>query len=308
MEQFVGVDVSKERLDVATRPSGARAQYPNAPDGIAALVRELASLRPTLVVLEATGGYEAAVAAELALVAPTSVVNPRQVRDFARAAGQLAKTDAIDADVIAQFAQALRPEPRPLPNEQARELIDVVQRRRQLVEMIVAETNREARALAHVRARIREHIKWLRKELHDVEGEIDRLIKSSPVWRANDDLLRSTAGVGPVLSSTLIANLPELGRLDRKKIAALVGVAPFNDDSGRHSGRRRVRGGRTQVRKALYMAALVSVRHNPRLRAFYDRLIAAGKLRKVAIVATMRKLLTMLNAMARDRRPFALTA
>ena len=304
MQHFVGIDVSKDRLDVAMRPTGARSSYANTPDGHAALLKELSDVRPALVVLEATGGFEAAVAGELALVAPVSVVNPRQVRDFARAIGRLAKTDAVDAEVLAHFADVVRPEARPLPDDQARELTDVVQRRRQLVDMIVAETNREPRATAAVRARIRRHLKWLRKELDDIDQEIDRVIKSSPVWRANDDLLQSTKGVGPILSSTLIARVPELGRLNRKQIAALVGVAPFNNDSGQHRGQRHIRGGRHDVRHVLYMGAVASLRCNTRLRAFYDRLVAAGKPKKVAIVAVARKLLTILNAMMRDRRPY----
>ena len=306
MEHFVGIDVSKDRLDVAIRPTGARSSFANTADGHAALVRELSQLQPVLVVLEATGGFEAAIAGEIALIAPVAVVNPRQVRDFAKATGRLAKTDSIDAEVLAQFADVLRPEPRPLPDDQARELTDVVHRRRQLLDMIVAETNREQRATTAVRARIRRHLKWLRKELEDVDEDIERLIKSSAVWRANDDLLRSTKGVGPILSSTLIARVPELGRLNRKQIAALIGVAPFNDDSGHYRGRRRIRGGRDDVRRVLYMASVASLRCNKRLRAFYDRLVAAGKPKKVALLAVARKLLTILNAMMRERRPYVL--
>jgi transposase len=306
MDCFVGVDVSRDKLDIAVRPSARRAQYANTPEGFVALAREIAELEPTLVVLEATGGYEAAAAAEIAVVAPTAVVNPRQVRDFARATGRLVKTDAIDADVLAHFAEAVRPQARPLPDDQTRELVDVVQRRRQLLDMIVAETNREQRAAAAVRAGIRRHLKWLRKELDEVNHDIDRLIKASPVWRANDDLLQSATGVGRVLSSTLIARVPELGTLNRKQIAAMIGVAPFNDDSGTHRGRRRIRGGRHAVRHVLYMATVVAVRFNPALRAFYARLVAAGKPKKVAIIAAARKLLTILNAMMRDRRPHML--
>jgi len=306
MENFVGIDVSKDKLDVAMRPSGKCATFANAPDGFAALVHELAVLQPTLVVLEATGGYEAAVAAEVALVAPTAVVNPRQVRDFARATGKLAKTDTVDADVLAHFAEVLRPQARKLPDADSRELIDVVQRRRQLVDMIVAETNRVQRATGGMRDKIKAHLDWLRTALKDIDGDIDRLIKASPVWRANDDLLQSTRGVGPILSSLLIAKVPELGRLNRKQIAALVGVAPFNRDSGKHTGQRHIRGGRHDVRHVLYMATVASLRVNKSLRAFYDRLKAAGKPGKVALVATARKLLIMLNAIIRDRRPFTL--
>lgn len=305
---FVGVDVSKDTLDVASSPTGVRARYANTVEGIASLVSAIGELKPMLVVLEATGGYEAAVAAELALVAPTAIVNPRQVRDFARAIGQLAKTDAIDAEVLAQFASAVRPEPRPLPDAQAQELVSVVQRRRQLLDMIVAETNREKRATAAVRAHIRSHLKWLRKALEEIDDDIDRLLKSSPVWRASDELLRSTKGVGPVLSSVLLAQVPELGHLNRKKIAALVGVAPFNRDSGTLRGRRVIRGGRAEVRHVLYMATVTATRFNPRLRVFYRRLVEAGKPKKLALVAAARKLLTILNAMMRDRTSFQLSS
>jgi transposase len=302
---FVGVDVSKNHLDFATSADD-RGRQANTPEGIATLVKRIAELKPTLVVLEATGGFEIAVAAELALVCATAIVNPRQVRDFAKATGRLAKTDAIDAKTLARFAEAVRPDPRPLPDAQTQELVGMVQRRRQVLDMIVAESNREPRATSAVRARIRSHVKWLRKELDAIDDDIDRLIKSSSVWRANEELLRSAKGVGPVLASTLVAHVPELGQLDRRKIAALIGVAPFNRDSGRWSGKRSIRGGRSEVRHVLYMATVAATRFNPTLRGFYRRLVDAGKPKKLALVAAARKLLTILNAMMRDRQEFRL--
>jgi len=298
---FIGIDVSKEHLDVASRPSKLVERFGNDASGIAKLVDSVRQLAPTLVVLEATGGYEMNVAAELALVVPTAVINPKQARDFAGAIGRPAKTDALDAELLAHFAEAVRPEARALRDEQTQELTDVVHRRRQLVEMIVAETNREKRAQQSVRARIRAHLKWLRKELDRVDEDIDTLIKQSPIWRANEELLRSAKGVGPVLASTLLGRVPELGRLNRKQIASLVGVAPVNRDSGQHRGKRWIRGGRADVRVILYMGTVNAVRTNPSIRAFYQRLLAAGKPKKLAIVAAMRKLLTILNAMMRDK-------
>lgn len=306
---FVGVDVSKEFLDVASRPADAICgRFENNLAGIAQLTERLRKAAPALVVLEATGGYEAIVAGELALVVSTAVVNPKQVRDFARAVGRAAKTDALDAEVLAHFAEAIRPEPRPLRDDQTQELTDLVHRRRQLVEMIVAETNREKRALGSVRERIRAHVVWLKKEVDRVDEDIDTLIKQSPVWRANEELLRSAKGVGPILASVLLGRVPELGQLNRKQIAALVGVAPFNDDSGAHRGKRSIRGGRADVRHVLFMATLNAVRTNPSLQAFYRRLLEAGKPKKVAIVAAMRKLLCILNAMMRDRAVYAAAA
>lgn len=299
---FVGIDVSKDRLDVALRPSDESFSTENSAAGIAELRQRLQALRPVLVVLEASGGYEAAVAAELALDVPVAVVNARQVRDFAKATGQLAKTDAIDARVLARFADVVRPEPRPLRDEQTRQLVDLVHRRRQLVEMIVAETNRRGLATAAIRRRIDEHVKWLRRELKHVDTDIDTAIKNSTAWRVNDDLLQNVKGVGSTTTATLIALLPELGRMNRKQIAALVGLAPFNRDSGTRRGTRFIAGGRAAVRSALYMAALTAVRWNPTLRAFYCRLLAAGKPKKLALLAAARKLLTILNAIARDRQ------
>lgn len=305
---FVGIDVSKDHLDVFSRPEGLTGRYENNVAGIAALTKQLHALRPALVVLEATGGYEASVAGELALVASTAVVNPKQVRDFARAVGRVAKTDAIDAEVLAHFAEAVRPEARPLRDEQTQELTDLVHRRRQLVDMIVAESNREKRATGPVRDRIHAHLVWLRKEVVRVDDDIDTLIKQTPVWRANEELLRTAKGVGPILAATLLGRVPELGKLNRKQISALIGVAPFNQDSGSHRGKRSIRGGRADVRRILYMATLNAVRTNPSLQSFYARLIAAGKPPKVAIVAAMRKLLCILNAMMRTRARYAIPA
>ncbi len=297
---FVGIDVAKATLDVAVRPSGERWQLANEDAALTLLVARLQPLAPTLVVLEATGGFEhAAVAALAAAGVPIVVANPRQVRDFARATGQLAKTDAIDAQTLALFAERMRPAPRPLPDEAAQALDAVLTRRRQLLEMLTAERNRLGLARPPVARRIRPHIRWLERELADVDRELGRLIEQSPVWRAQDDLLQSVPGVGPVVSRTLLGKLPELGHLTHKQIAALVGVAPLARDSGTLHGKRLVWGGRAPVRAVLYMGALVATRWNPVIRAFYQRLRAAGKPAKVALVACMRKLLTILNAMAR---------
>ena len=303
---FVGIDVSKMRLDVCIRPKGESRQVSNDEEGIGELVGMLTSSPPALVVLEATGGYEAPVAAALALARiPVAVVNPRQVRDFAKATGKLAKTDALDAGVLAHFAEVVRPEPRALDDEQTSELSAMVTRRRQLVDMITAESNRMhvCRSVA-LRRGIQEHIAWLRRQVKDVDRDLDRKLRTTAIWREKDDLLRSVPGVGPVLSRTLLAELPELGTIDRGKIAALVGVAPLNRDSGAQRGKRRIWGGRASTRAVLYMAALVATRRNPVIRAMYERLLAAGKAKKVALVACMRKLLLILNAIVRDRKPW----
>ena len=296
----VGIDVSKASLDVALNPGAERWSVGNDPGGVGALVPRLQALGPALVVLEATGGYErAAVAALAAAGLPVVVANPRQIRAFARAVGQLAKTDRLDAAVLARFGAQVRPTPRPLPDAQAQALDALLTRRRQLIEMLTAEKNRLAAAQAPVRRGITQHIKWLERQLGNVDGELGALIEASPVWRARDDLLQSVPGVGPVLSRTLLGELPELGRLTHKQIAALVGVAPMARDSGTWHGRRGVRGGRAPVRTALYMAAVTAAQHNPTIRVFYRRLRAAGKPAKVALTACMRKLLTILNAMMR---------
>jgi len=298
----IGIDVSKDRLDIAVEPDGEIWQATNDLPGITSLVERLLALQPTTVILEATGGFELPLTgALLAACLPVVVVNPRQVRDFARATGQLAKTDAIDARVLARFGGAVRPELRPLPDEATQELAALVARRRQLVEMLTAEKNRLRLAARAVRRDIQQHIRWLERRLSDLDGDLAQQVRSSPSWRERDDLLQSVPGIGPVSSVTFLAQLPELGRLNRKEIAALVGVAPLNRDSGTLRGRRVVWGGRSHVRAALYMATLTATRHNPVIRSFYTRLLAAGKPRKVALVACMRRLLTVLNAISRDR-------
>lgn len=297
---FVGIDVSKGCLDVASRPTGEVWQVPNDADGISGLAQRLAEMHPSLVVLEATGGLERALTADLAAAGlPVAVVNPRHVRDFARAAGTSAKTDALDAQVLAHFGQALGPEPRPLPDAEAQDLQAMVGRRRQLVEMITAEKNRRRTVIARIRPQVEEHIRWLEKSLKDLDQDLDSFIRSSPMWRTKERIIKSAIGVGPVLSATLLANLPELGKVSGGQVSALVGVAPFNRDSGTLRGKRTVWGGRRQVRAALYMAALVASRHNPVIRAFYQRLCAMGKPKKVALTACMRKLLVILNSMVK---------
>ena len=299
---YVGIDVSAKHLDVAIRPTGQVRQYTNDPQGIASIMGQIVPLEPCGVVVEATGGFEMLLAGELELVGlPVSLVNPRQVRSFARATGRLAKTDAIDAQVLAQFAEAIKPPVRPLPDADTRELRALVDRRRQLLEMVTSERNRLRLASERVRPLIQEHIHWLKHQVDDLDNDIGELIRSSPIWRAQEDLLRSVPGVGPVLSSTLLTHLPELGTLNRGQVAALVGVAPLNRDSGAFRGKRSVWGGRSAVRSALYMAALVATRHNPVIKVFYQRLCAAGKAKKVALTACMRKLLIILNTMLNHR-------
>ncbi|HEV8458736.1 MAG TPA: IS110 family transposase [Methylomirabilota bacterium] len=303
---FVGLDVAKDRLDVHLRPSGASFAVAYDETGIADLVARLTALRPELVVLEATGGYEVAVAAALAHAAvPVAVVNPRQIRDFARATGQLAKTDALDAQVMARFAETVQPVARALPNEQAQRLGELVARRRQLVDMLTAELNRRRQARdRRLEQRIAAHVTWLSRAIAELDDEIKRLIRASPIWREAENLLTSVPGIGDVTAHALIADLPELGRLDRRKIAALVGIAPLNRDSGAWRGRRTIGGGRAMVRRALYMATVVAIRYNPAIAAFYRRLTAAGRPKKVALIAAMRKLVTVLNAILRDQRPW----
>ena len=302
---YVGVDVAKAELVVAARPSDERWSVANDERGARTLAERLKRDAPALVVLEATGGYElAAVAALAAAGLPVVVANPRQVRDFARATGQLAKTDRIDAGVLALFAERVRPEVRSLPNEEAQELDAVLTRRRQLLEMLTAERNRlgqvAGRGRRPVKKSLKAHIAFLERELRVADTDLGAMVRASPAWREKDDLLRSVPGVGPVLSLTLLAELPELGRLSRREVAKLAGVAPLARDSGTLRGHRYVHGGRASVRAVLYMAALVATRRNPVIRAFYERLLAAGKPKKLALVACMRKLLTILNAMARS--------
>lgn len=307
---FVGIDVSKHRLDVYARPSGDAWSVDNDPKGHVRLAETLAGLSPTLVVLEATGGYQAAVAAELAAAKlAVAVVNPRQVRDFAKAVGKLAKTDEIDAAVLAHFAEAIRPEPRPFPDELTLELQALVVRRRQLIDMRTAETNRlETCRVVPVRRNIQKMINMLNKQIETVDDDIDTTIRNSPAWREREDLLSSVKGVGSTTARTMLTQLPELGRLNRREIAALVGVAPFNHDSGQHRGQRYIRGGRSEVRSVLYMATVTAVRCNPQIRVVYERLVAAGKKPKVALIACARKLLTILNAMMRTNKPWSLDA
>lgn len=305
-ERFVGIDVAKAELVVAERPGTTHWTVTNDEAGVRTLVARLRPAGPTLIVLEATGGYElAAVGALGAAGLPVVLVNPRQVRDFARATGQLAKTDLLDADVLALFAERVRPPVRPLPSEAQVELDAVLTRRRQLLEMLIAERNRQGHVHGPraklVKKSLKKHIAYLELELRITDTELGDLIKASPLWRAQDDLLQSVPGVGPVVAMTLVAEVPELGQLTRKQIAKLVGVAPLNRDSGAWRGQRRIAGGRSSVRAALYMAALVATRCNTVIRAFYQRLLAAGKPRKLALTACMRKLLTILNAIAKTR-------
>lgn len=302
MNAYIGIDVSKGRLDVAVRPTQEQWIVANDPKGTDDLVAQLEDLRPSLIVLEASGGYERPVVAALAAVGlPVAVVNPRQVRDFAKATGKLAKTDKLDAQALAHFGEAVRPEVRRVPDEQAREFAAIIARRRQVVGMLVAERNRLGIAASPVRERIEAHIGFLEAELSDLDGDLDKAIRESPMWREKDELLQSVPGVGPKVSATLLANLPELGTLSNKKLAALVGVAPLNRDSGVFRGRRRVWGGRAAVRQMLYMSAITAARCNPVFREFYGRLLAAGKPKKLALVACMRKLLLVLNSMLRHR-------
>lgn len=298
----VGIDVSKAQLDVAIRPSAQTLSVTNDKAGIKILVKHFKKLKPTLVVLESTGGLErevmaALIGAEIAVF----MANPRQVRDFAKSTGQLAKTDRIDAAVLAHYAEAIRPKPRPLPDELTLELRALTARRRQVIDMIVAEKNRLARASKAITKRITAHIAYLEQELDDADQDLDRFIEKNSAWKENQQILCSTPSIGPVSSRTLLAELPELGTLGRKQISALVGVAPFPRDSGTLRGRRTIWGGRASVRSALFMAALAATRFNPVIRDFYKRLKAKGKLSKVALVACMHKLLTILNAMIKNK-------
>lgn len=301
---LIGIDVAKAELVVAARPSGERWTVANDERGVRTLVERFRQEAPDLIVLEATGGYELLCVAGLAAVGlPVVVVNPRQVRDFAKATGQLAKTDRIDADILALFAERVRPAVRPLPNADAQELDALLARRRQLIEMLGAERNRLGqvfgRGKRQVKKSLKGHIAFLERELRIADTDLGEMVRTSPAWRERDDLLQSAPGVGRVLSFTLLADLPELGRLSRREIAKLVGVAPLSRDSGTFRGRRFVQGGRASVRAVLYMGALVATKYNSLIRVFYQRLLAAGKAKKLALVACMRKLLTMLNTMVR---------
>ena len=299
---FIGIDVSKEHLDVATWPARESWQVSHDPDGFHQRVEKVGQYKPEIIVMEATGGYEAACATVLGVEGlPVAVVNPRQVRDFARSLGKRAKTDWIDAVVLARFGDAARPEPRLLADEQSVQLKGLMTRRRQLMEMVAAEKNRTALCHPAILPRLKEHIRWLENELDELDTDLRDRLKNSPIWRENDDLLRTVPGVGQVTSFTLLAELPELGQLNRKQIAALVGVAPFNRDSGDMQGKRAIWGGRASVRAALYMATLSASRFNPIIRVHYQHLLNEGKAAKVALVACMRKLLTILNAIVRTR-------
>jgi transposase len=308
-ERFVGIDVSKSWVDVHIRPDGSAFRCGTDAADLTALAARLKALAPVLVVMEASGGYEGVVAVTLAEAGlPVAVVNPRQVRKFAEAIGRFAKTDAIDAAVIAHFAQAVRPATRPLPDETLIQLQELLARRRQLVVMITAEKQRLAKAESTVTQRsCAALLRSLETERERIDRAIDKRVKASPIWCGKLDLLTSVPGIGDVVARTLVAELPELGTIDRHKIAALAGVAPFSRDSGRRQGRRFVRAGRVQVRAPLYMACLTAIRHNKPLSAFYKRLRAAGKPARLALVAVMRKLLTILNAMLRDQKPWATT-
>jgi transposase len=299
----VGIDVGKHAVVIAVTPSGEQWTSATTPDQLEGTMARIAHLRPTVVVLEATGGYEAPVAAAgAAAQLPLVIVNPRQVRAFAHALGRTAKTDAIDAHVLALFGARVQPALRPLPDADTQALAALVTRRRQLLEMLTAERQRLEQARTRpVQRDLRTHIRWLERRVTDVDDDLDTTIRRSPLWLVQEDLLRSVPGIGPTVARTLLAELPELGTLDRRAIAALVGVAPLNRDSGQHRGHRAIAGGRASVRAALYMAALVAARHNRPLRHFYQRLRTAGKPAKVALVAVMRKLLTILNAMVKHQ-------
>jgi transposase len=300
---YLGLDVAKASVELASEPAGVSGQFPTDADGLAALVAQCQAQPVTLLVLEATGGYEGPVAAALAAGGvPVAVVNPRQVRAFAKALGRLAKTDTIDAQVLALFGARVRPTPRALPDAATQELQALLLRRRQLLEMLHAERQRHARSQGRIRANLRSHLHWLERSLADTDDQLRQLITTSPLWRVQDELLQSVPGVGPALASTLLGLLPELGHLDRRQIAALVGVAPLARDSGTLRGRRTCWGGRPPIRTVLHMAALVAARWNPVLRAFYQRLRTAGKPPKLALTAVARKLLVVLNAMLRDGR------
>jgi transposase len=302
-EIWIGIDVSKTRLDVAVGEDGENWSAGNDDQGIAKTVERCSQFHPQLVVVESTGGLESRLVSELYLAkVPVALVNPRRVREFAKATGLLAKTDKLDARLLTRFGQAVKPDPTCLPSEEEQLLSAMVTRRRQLIDMRTAETNRLPTAHVSMRSSIENLLSWLNEQITALELKIDEFIQNHPYFKAKDDILRSVPGIGPVTAAIVISDLPELGKLDRKKIAALVGVAPFNDDSGFHKGKRRVNGGRPNVRTVLYMAAISASRFNPIIRSFYEHLLMMGKLKKVALVACMRKLLTILNAMLRDQK------
>ncbi len=299
---YVGIDVALNKLDVFSRPGGESWSMANTDDGASELVQTMLEHKPTLIVLEATGGLETLAASSLMAVGlAVAVVNPRQVRDFAKSTGRLAKTDSLDAQVIAHFAEAVQPTPRPGVDDQTQRVAAVLTRRRQLIEMLTAEHNRLRSTRAELKSSVQEHITWLEARIEQLDQDLDQAIKDSPTWRANEDILRSVPGVGRIVASTLMADLPELGKLNRKQISALVGLAPFNNDSGRRRGKRMIWGGRAAVRAVLYMGTLAAIRFNPVIAAFHDRLVEKGKAAKVVITACMHKLLVTLNAMIRNK-------
>ncbi len=303
--QYVGIDVSKDRLDVHVRPSGAAFVVARDDKGLAELMEHLRALAARLIAVEATGGYETVVAAAIGGAGlPLAVVNPAQVRHYAQALGKRAKTDPVDAEVIARFAEATRPEPRALPDEATQALADLVTRRRQIITMMVAERQRATRLPKRLRKSCERVVGMLEKELAALDIDIDTTVRGSPAWRATEDLLASVPGIGSITARALIAELPELGRLDRRSVASLVGLAPFTQQSGQWRGKAFIAGGRRSVRAALFVATMAAVRHNPTIRTFRQRLLAAGKPKMVAMIACMRKLLTILNAIARDQKPW----
>ena len=302
-QQWVGIDVCQKYLDVYVRPIGNLFQVTNNEVGIGKLVQTLSQIKPELIVVEATGGMEIDVAVKLTGAGlAVAIINPRQARDFAKATGTLAKTDAIDAEVLAHFADAIRPQVRQISDESSRQLEDLVARRRQISDMITAEKNRRRGKTNSVQADIKEHIEWLEKRLQEIESQISLALANNQDWQQKLKLLTSVPGVGEVVAVTLISSLPELGTLSHKSISYLVGVAPLNKDSGKFRGQRRIWGGRAKIRCVLYMAALVAIRFNPPIKVFYERLIQKGKLKKVAITACMHKLLIFLNAMMRSNQ------
>lgn len=306
-EIFIGIDVCKASLDVHSLPFNEVWQTDNTSAGITGLVEKLLLCLPSLIVMEATGGLELPVACALMEAGlPVAIVNPRQARDFAKAMGQLAKTDQVDARLLALFGQRIRPEVRPLKDAEQQAFSQMLARRRQLVDMRVAEQNRWFTAQGVVRGNIEQHLEWLKQHLDDVDKDLGQFVQNSPAWQAKENLLKSFKGIGRVACFTLLALLPELGTLNRKQMAALVGLAPFNRDSGLMRGKRAIWGGRVEVRNLLYMVALVASRSNAVIKAFYEKLIQAGKPKKVALTACMRKILTILNAMVRDNQPWSL--
>ena len=305
MESFVGIDISQKRLDVYVEPTQERFSHRNDADGIAELIKRLKTIRPTMVAMEATGKLETPIMNAVAEAGfRIAVTNPQRIRDFARSVGQSAKTDALDARIIAQYAQKVQPEVRNLPDHDQQKLAELVVRRDQIVTMLAAETHRLHRVSPFIRAEIQQDITYLKSRLDEINGRIQQFVKSHPVWQERQRVLESVPGVGPATSACIMACLPELGSCSNRQIAALVGVAPFNADSGAKRGQRFIRGGRSRVRKALYMAALVALRYNPVLSAYYTRLVAVGKRKKVALVACMRKLIVILNTMLRHQQPW----